>query len=114
MQFAAQGIPLIEECDHLGCDTRTLIIWAITGLLLLIVAGCLLWNVLMHWQADRAKDVPKFLRSIRAQQAKFKELQLPVRPCWRALAGRLVSFASCVVVQADALACTLLQPPGQS
>lgn len=80
MQFAVQGIPLINECDSLSCDTRTLTIWGITGVMLLVVSFCLCWNVHIHRRADRATEVPKYLRNIRKQQAKYKEMNLRVAP----------------------------------
>ena len=79
-QFADEGVPLINECDSLSCDTRTLSIWSVTALLLCIVSCCLCWNCFIHWRAERATDVPKFLQNIREQQAKYKQMNLRVTP----------------------------------
>jgi biopolymer transport protein ExbB/TolQ len=80
VQLAVQGIPLIKECDELSCDTRTIVIWVITAIALCVVFFCLLWNVYIHWRASRATEVPAFLRSIRKQQAKYKEMKIKVAP----------------------------------
>lgn len=79
-QFADEGVPLINECDSLSCDTRTLSIWGVTALLLCAVGFCLCWNCFIHWRADRATEVPKFLQNIREQQAKYKQMNLRVTP----------------------------------
>jgi hypothetical protein len=80
VQFALEGIPLINECDQLSCDTRTIVIWSITGILVTIVAMCLCWNCFIHWRADHATDVPHYLRNIRKQQAKYKEMNIKIAP----------------------------------
>lgn len=76
--MAEEGIPLIEECNNLLCDTRTLAIWGATAFCLLLVSLCLCWNCYIHWKADRETDVPAFLQNIREQQAKYKRMNLKV------------------------------------
>jgi hypothetical protein len=76
--MAAEGVPLIKECETLWCDVRTLAIWATTAFGLTLVGLCLCWNCYMHWKADRATDVPAFLQHIREQQAKYKQMHLKV------------------------------------
>jgi hypothetical protein len=80
MQFALEGIPLVKECDSIRCDTRTIVIWSITAILIACVCFCLLWNVYIHWKANRTTEVPSYLRNIRKQQAKYKEMNIKVAP----------------------------------
>lgn len=76
--MAEDGVPLIEECDNLLCDVRTLAIWGATAFCLMLVSFCLCWNCFIHWKADVATDVPMFLQNIREQQAKYKQMNLKV------------------------------------
>ena len=77
--MAEDGVPLIEECDNLLCDVRTLAIWGATAFCLMLVSFCLCWNCYIHWKADQETDVPMFLQNIREQQAKYKRMNLKVR-----------------------------------
>ena len=76
--LAEDGVPLIEECNNLMCDTRTLAIWGATAFCLMLVSFCLCWNCYIHWKADQETDVPVFLQNIREQQAKYKRMNLKV------------------------------------
>jgi hypothetical protein len=76
--MAEDGVPLIEECEELWCDIRTLAIWGATAFGLMLVSLCLCWNCYIHWRADNATDVPAFLQNIREQQAKYKQMHLKV------------------------------------
>lgn len=76
--MAEDGIPLIEECENLWCDTRTLSIWGATLVCIMLVCMCLCWNCYIHWIADIATEVPAFLANIREQQAKYKQMNLKV------------------------------------
>lgn len=86
--MAEDGVPLIEECDNLWCDARTLAIWSATMFCILLVCLCLFWNCYIHWKADIATDVPIFLQNIREQQAKYKQMNLKVRPAVICNAGK--------------------------
>jgi hypothetical protein len=61
VQFAVDGVPLIQECNRLACQTRTIVIWSITGVMLLVVCFCICWNNFIHWRAARATDVRSLL-----------------------------------------------------
>lgn len=74
--MAEDGVPLIEECENLLCDSRTLAIWGATAFCITLVSMCLCWNCYIHWKADKATDVPAFLQNIREQQAKYKQMNL--------------------------------------
>ena len=89
VQFAEDGVPLIQECNRLACETRTLVIWGITAVMLVLVGMCVSWNYFIHWRAGRATEVPKFLRNIRKQQAR------PVHPLCDGFAPLQTHAAAC-------------------
>lgn len=112
--LAEDGVPLIEECNNLLCDTRTLAIWGATAFCLMLVSFCMCWNCYIHWKADRETDVPAFLQNIREQQAKYKRMNLKVRPStvfdFVAWSTSSVLIPSCWLIQLLGVSFVLLPP----